>query len=84
LHLGVYAFRADTLLGITGGRLARGALEEAESLEQLRWLEDGLPIAVVIVEHRFTGIDTPEDYAAFVKRTLAAMESAPSAPSALI
>jgi 3-deoxy-manno-octulosonate cytidylyltransferase (CMP-KDO synthetase) len=47
----------------------------AESLEQLRWLEHGLPIAVVIVEHRFIGIDTPEDYAAFVKRTLSSAET---------
>lgn len=69
LHLGVYAFRGDTLRTITGGGLARGALEETESLEQLRWLEHGLPIAVVVVEHRFVGIDTPEDYAAFVKRS---------------
>lgn len=68
LHLGVYAFRADTLWTITGSGLAGTALEEAESLEQLRWLEHGLPIAVVVVEHGFVGIDTPEDYAAFVKR----------------
>ena len=75
LHLGVYAFRADTLQAITGGRLGPGTLECAESLEQLRWLEHGLPIAVAIVEHRFVGIDTPEDYAAFVERMQAAMES---------
>ncbi len=93
LHLGVYAFRADTLRIITGfgsicpaarrmtrptpaGRgLPRSTLEEAESLEQLRWLEHGLPIAVVTVEHRFVGIDTPEDYAAFVERAVGAVEN---------
>ncbi len=71
LHLGVYAFRADTLRIITGvgsmtrptpsGRgLPRSTLEEAESLEQLRWMDHWLPIAVVTVEHRFVGIDTPQ------------------------
>jgi 3-deoxy-manno-octulosonate cytidylyltransferase (CMP-KDO synthetase) len=45
-------------------------LEEAESLEQLRWLEHGLPITVAIVDHRVVGIDTPEDYDAFVKRMM--------------
>ena len=69
LHLGVYAFRADTLRTISAaGGLGPGRLEEAESLEQLRWLEHGLPIAVVRVAHRFVGIDTPQDYAAFVTR----------------
>ncbi|MDO8632725.1 MAG: 3-deoxy-manno-octulosonate cytidylyltransferase [Phycisphaerales bacterium] len=68
LHMGVYAFRAAALRGITGGRLSPSRLEKTESLEQLRWLENGLPIAVVIVEHRSVGIDTPEDYAAFVRR----------------
>ncbi|MCH8966298.1 MAG: 3-deoxy-manno-octulosonate cytidylyltransferase [Planctomycetes bacterium] len=70
LHLGVYAFRADTLWAVTEtGGLARGRLEIAESLEQLRWLEHGLPILVTMAEHRVVGIDTPHDYAAFVKRS---------------
>ncbi len=68
LHLGVYAFRADALRTITGGRLPVGRLEQAESLEQLRWLEHGMAIGVVIVHRSFVGIDTPEDYAAFVER----------------
>ena len=69
LHLGVYAFRADVLrLITTPGKLPRGGLEETESLEQLRWLHAGLPIAVAMVDHAFTGVDTPEDYAAFVGR----------------
>ena len=43
---------------------------EAESLEQLGWLELGFSIAVVRVEHAFVGIDTPDEYAAFVKRKM--------------
>ncbi len=70
LHLGIYAFRAGTIRAIAGKKLGLSALEEAEALEQLRWLEHGHAIGVVRVEHRFFGIDTPEDYAAFVKRTL--------------
>ncbi len=72
LHLGVYAFRVDALRAVTGGRLAQGKLEACESLEQLRWLEHGMAIRVVVVEHGFVGIDTPADYAAFVKRVRAA------------
>ena len=68
MHLGVYAFRVDTLRSITGGRLSRSPLEETESLEQLRWLEHGFEVSVLTVEHAFAGIDTPDDYAAFVKR----------------
>ncbi len=72
LHLGVYVFRADVLRRITADRDPRpGPLAAAESLEQLRWLEHGLSIGVVTVEHGFVGIDTPEDYAAFVQRTAA-------------
>ncbi len=72
LHLGVYAFRLEVfehMVFRSGG--AKSVLEEAESLEQLRWLEHGLPIAVVVVEHRCKGIDTPEDYEAFVTRYVA-------------
>ncbi len=68
LHLGVYAFRVATLRRVTGGAMPPGALERVESLEQLRWLEHGLPVTVVTVGEMAVGIDTPEDYAAFVKR----------------
>ena len=74
MHLGVYAYRRDTVLRITGDRVTQGTLEEVESLEQLRWLECGLSIDVVVVEHGFVGINTQDDYAAFVRRTLAAAE----------
>lgn len=68
LHMGVYAFRAGTLRTLTTGRLSVGTLEKAESLEQLRWMEHGFSIAVVVVSERSVGIDTPADYAAFVRR----------------
>lgn len=69
LHMGVYAFRSATLRSLTGGTgRERHPLEIAESLEQLRWLARGFDIAVAIVEHISVGIDTPEDYAAFVRR----------------
>ncbi len=68
LHLGVYAFRVDALRSLTGGRLKPTELEKTESLEQLRWLGAGHSIVVVEVKERSSGIDTPEDYAAFVAR----------------
>ena len=71
LHMGVYAFQAGILPDIAGGALSPSTLEKAESLEQLRWLEAGLDILVVTVQHRSVGIDTPEDYAAFVARETA-------------
>jgi 3-deoxy-manno-octulosonate cytidylyltransferase (CMP-KDO synthetase) len=76
LHLGVYAFRWDALRTITGGTMRRTAAEQTESLEQLRWLEHGMSIRVVIVDRAFAGIDTPEDYAAFVARTSSAVPDA--------
>ena len=68
LHMGVYAFRWDALRAVGGGTSRKGALERAESLEQLRWLADGMTIRVVVVDRAFAGIDTPEDYVAFVTR----------------
>ncbi len=68
LHLGVYAFRADALSTVSVGGTGESALERIESLEQLRWMERGLAIGVEIVDHGFVGIDTREDYAAFVAR----------------
>lgn len=60
-HIGMYAYRADILQQIT--RLAPSPLEQAESLEQLRWLENGYTIRVAVTETRSIGIDTPEDLA---------------------
>jgi len=58
-HIGLYGFRRETLLHIAG--LAPTPLERAESLEQLRWLEHGLPIRVGQTDWETIGIDTPED-----------------------
>ncbi len=66
LHLGLYAYRRDFLLGLA--QLTPTPLERAEKLEQLRVLESGFPIAIGIVEERSIGIDTPEDYRRFVDR----------------
>jgi 3-deoxy-manno-octulosonate cytidylyltransferase (CMP-KDO synthetase) len=65
-HIGIYAYRKDFLATIT--TLGQTPLEKAEKLEQLRAIEHGYPIAVGIVEHVCEGIDTPEQYAAFVRR----------------
>lgn len=58
-HIGLYAYRADVLKEITG--LPQSPLELAESLEQLRWLENGYKIKVGITDQETIGIDTPED-----------------------
>lgn len=66
LHLGIYAYRPGFLAQLT--QLPPTELEQIEQLEQLRVLYLGEKIAVAVVRHRSTGIDTPEQYAAFVKR----------------
>ncbi|MCD8186091.1 MAG: 3-deoxy-manno-octulosonate cytidylyltransferase [Rikenellaceae bacterium] len=58
-HLGIYAYRAQVLREITG--LKQSTLELAESLEQLRWLENGYRIKVAITDQQNYAIDTPED-----------------------
>lgn len=58
-HIGMYAFRWDTLLEIT--KLPPSRLEKLESLEQLRWLENGLEIFTTELPFDSFGIDTPED-----------------------
>lgn len=60
-HIGLYAYRADILKEITA--LPQSPLELAESLEQLRWLENGYKIKVGITRQETIGIDTPEDMA---------------------
>ncbi len=59
IHIGLYAFRREVLTAIT--KLGTTPLEKAESLEQLRWIENGYPIRVEITDHESHGIDTPED-----------------------
>jgi 3-deoxy-manno-octulosonate cytidylyltransferase (CMP-KDO synthetase) len=69
-HLGIYAYRRLALPRIVA--LPPSSLEQAEKLEQLRWLQAGGTIAVAVVEQASSGIDTPADYAAFVARHKAA------------
>ena len=66
LHLGLYAYRRDFLLGLA--TLPPSPLERTEKLEQLRVLEAGYSIAVGVVDEPSVGIDTPEDYRRFVAR----------------
>lgn len=58
-HIGLYAFRMDALRKFVA--LGQGSLETAEKLEQLRLLENDIPINVVLTEHKSIGVDTPED-----------------------
>ena len=60
-HIGIYGFRTDVLRSVTA--LPQSTLEKAESLEQLRWLENGYKIGVGISNVETIGIDTPEDLA---------------------
>jgi 3-deoxy-manno-octulosonate cytidylyltransferase (CMP-KDO synthetase) len=65
-HVGLYAYRRAVL-----GRwseLPESRLAAHESLEQLRAIEAGIPIAAAAIDHAARGIDTPRDYAAFVAR----------------
>lgn len=58
-HIGLYAYRAEVLKQICA--LPVSSLEKAESLEQLRWLENGFHIAVGVTPFQNVGIDTPGD-----------------------
>jgi 3-deoxy-manno-octulosonate cytidylyltransferase (CMP-KDO synthetase) len=69
-HVGLYAYRAAFLRLYP--TLAPTPLERAESLEQLRVLEHAYRVAVAVMPCHGVGIDTPEQYEAFVRRTLAA------------
>ncbi len=58
-HIGMYGFRRETLLQLAN--LPQSHLEIAESLEQLRWMENGFSIGISITEFETKGIDSPED-----------------------
>jgi len=58
-HLGIYAYRREVLAEVTC--LPQSSLEKAESLEQLRWLQNGYRIRVGLTDVETVGIDTPED-----------------------
>jgi 3-deoxy-manno-octulosonate cytidylyltransferase (CMP-KDO synthetase) len=65
-HLGLYAYRREFLLQLA--QMPPSPLEEVEKLEQLRVLEAGYDILVVVVPQPTLGIDTPEDYERFVAK----------------
>lgn len=71
-HLGIYGYRRKALLDFV--KLSPGSLEKAEQLEQLRALENGLKIRVVVSETNSIGVDTPED-AAEVERLILSRRS---------
>lgn len=58
-HIGIYAYRSDVLQQIA--QLKPGKLETIESLEQLRWLENGYKIKISETDYQSFGIDTPDD-----------------------
>lgn len=58
-HIGIYAFRMKTLEQFVA--LEKGVLEQKESLEQLRLLENNIPVHVVITRHKSHGVDRPEN-----------------------
>ena len=59
MHIGLYAYQKDILLQLV--KLPPSTLEQVESLEQLRWLENGYKIKTEITPFENIGIDTPED-----------------------
>lgn len=71
-HIGIYGYRPEVLRKVT--RLERSPLEIMESLEQLRWLENGFSIAVAESLSENIGIDTPEDLAEAEKKLKNLME----------
>jgi 3-deoxy-manno-octulosonate cytidylyltransferase (CMP-KDO synthetase) len=66
LHLGIYGYSRAALRQFA--RTDPSPLEKCEGLEQLRFLEHGIPVRVMDWPHAFPGIDTPSDYDAFLTR----------------
>lgn len=66
MHIGIYAYRTDILSKLV--QLPQSSLELAESLEQLRWIENGYRIKTAVTTIESHGIDTPEDLEKAIKR----------------
>ena len=81
MHMGIYAYRRAFLGTIAG--LTPTPLEQAERLEQLRVLEHGYELAVGVVDRAPAGIDTPEEYEAFVRRATQSAGCHAQAPGAM-
>jgi 3-deoxy-manno-octulosonate cytidylyltransferase (CMP-KDO synthetase) len=71
LHWGLYAYRRDFLYSFV--KWPKGRLEECEKLEQLRALENGAKISVIVTDRQSAGVDVPEDIA-HVEKLIAEME----------
>ena len=67
-HIGLYAYRADILPGLSA--LKPTSLELAESLEQLRWVQNGIRIKAIETQFETLGIDSPEDIEKILKMGL--------------
>lgn len=65
-HAGMYAYRTDILKQIT--QLPVSSLEKAESLEQLRWLENGFKIKCIVTNHESLCVDLPQDLEVIIER----------------
>ena len=72
-HQGIYGFRRDALLQFV--KWKRGPLERAESLEQLRALENGVNVHVLLTRHGTPGVDTPADAKALEQKLARAQRS---------
>ena len=67
-HIGLYVYKRDALLKMS--KLPQSDLEKAESLEQLRALQNGMKIKTAIVNYKPVGIDTREDFEEFLKKVM--------------
>ena len=65
-HIGIYGYRTDSLMEIT--KLPPSPLEKSESLEQLRWIENGYRIKTAVTEFETLAVDTPDDLKNILER----------------
>jgi 3-deoxy-manno-octulosonate cytidylyltransferase (CMP-KDO synthetase) len=75
-HIGLYAYRRDFLLQLAA--IPRAGIERVENLEQLRVLHAGHTILIGVIDEPTIGVDTPEDYRAFVERWKRRTRTAPT------